>query len=57
MWELPLSHVAEGYTVRNLNDFVDRSLENLQTDSLDLVQLHCPPTEIYYTPEVFAINT
>jgi aryl-alcohol dehydrogenase-like predicted oxidoreductase len=55
MWELPLSHVAEGYTVRNLNDFVDRSLENLQTDSLDLVQLHCPPTEIYYTPEVFAI--
>lgn len=48
-------HVAEGYTARNLNDFVDRSLENLQTDSLDLVQLHCPPTEIYYTPEVFAI--
>lgn len=48
-------HVAEGYTARNLNDFVDRSLENLQTDSLDLVQLHCPPTEIYYTPEVFAV--
>lgn len=48
-------HVAEGYTAKNLNAFVDRSLENLQSDTLDLVQLHCPPTDIYYTPEVFDI--
>ncbi|KAB7895954.1 aldo/keto reductase [Rouxiella sp. S1S-2] len=48
-------HVAQGYTAKNLNEFIDRSLENLQTDSLDLVQLHCPPTEIYYTPEVFGV--
>ncbi|CAM3721183.1 aldo/keto reductase [Rouxiella silvae] len=48
-------HVAQGYTAKNLNEFIDRSLENLQTDSLDLVQLHCPPTEIYYTPEVFSV--
>ncbi|ORM61832.1 aldo/keto reductase [Pantoea rodasii] len=48
-------HVASGYTKENLNAFVDRSLANLQTDALDLVQLHCPPTEIYYSPEIFAI--
>lgn len=48
-------HVSEGYTAENLNAFVERSLQNLQTDTLDLVQLHCPPTEIYYTPEVFDV--
>jgi len=48
-------HAAEGYNARNLNAFIDRSRENLQTDTLDLVQLHCPPTEVYYTPEVFAV--
>lgn len=46
-------HVSEGYTGANLNAFVDRSLANLQVDCLDLVQLHCPPTEVYYRPEVF----
>jgi aryl-alcohol dehydrogenase-like predicted oxidoreductase len=46
-------HVAQGYTAENLNAFVERSLKNLETDCLDLVQLHCPPTEVYYRPEVF----
>jgi len=46
-------HLAEGYNAANLNAFVDRSLTNLDTDCLDLVQLHCPPTEVYYRPEVF----
>ncbi|WP_206957263.1 aldo/keto reductase [Trinickia acidisoli] len=46
-------HLAQGYTAANLNAFVDRSLENLDTDCLDLVQLHCPPTEVYYRPDVF----
>jgi len=46
-------HVAEGYTKENLTAFVDRSLANLRTDCLDLVQLHCPPTEVFYRPEVF----
>ncbi|MGN6319755.1 aldo/keto reductase, partial [Trinickia sp.] len=46
-------HVSEGYTGANLNAFVDRSLANLEMDCLDLVQLHCPPTEVYYRPEVF----
>ena len=46
-------HVADGYTKANLEGFVDRSLKNLGVDCLDLVQLHCPPTEVYYRPEVF----
>ena len=48
-------HVAEGYNAENLNAFIDRSRENLQTGTLDLVQLHCPPTEVYYNPDVFAV--
>jgi aryl-alcohol dehydrogenase-like predicted oxidoreductase len=47
-------HLADGYNQTNLTAFVDRSLTNLATDRLDLVQLHCPPTEVYYRPEVFA---
>ena len=35
--------------------WVDDSLRNLATESLDLLQLHCPPTELYDRPEVFAI--
>lgn len=46
-------HVAEGYTKENLNKFVDRSLKNLGVKTLDLLQLHCPPTSIYYNQEVF----
>jgi aryl-alcohol dehydrogenase-like predicted oxidoreductase len=48
-------HVADGYNRKNLTAFVERSLENLQTEALDLLQLHCPPTEVYYRPEVFAV--
>ena len=47
-------HVADGYTKANLEGFIDRSLKNLQVDSLDLMQLHCPSTEVLYRPEVFA---
>lgn len=46
-------HVAEGYTHENLTEYVDRCLVNLETDALDLVQLHCPPTGVYYMPETF----
>lgn len=46
-------HVATGYNAENLTQFVERSLRNLAMDSLDLVQLHCPPTEVYDRPQVF----
>ncbi len=46
-------HVAEGYTKAGLEGFIDRSLANLGVDCLDLVQLHCPPTRVFYTPDVF----
>ena len=46
-------HVADGYSPENLEPFIDRSRENLGMDTLDLVQLHCPPTDVYYRPEVF----
>jgi aryl-alcohol dehydrogenase-like predicted oxidoreductase len=46
-------HTADGYNAENLNRFVDRSLKNLAVECIDLVQLHCPPTEVYYRPEVF----
>jgi aryl-alcohol dehydrogenase-like predicted oxidoreductase len=48
-------HNANGYNRENLTSFVERSLVNLETDTLDLVQLHCPPTEVYYRPEVFGV--
>ncbi len=48
-------HVASGYNRENLTAFVERSLKNLETEALELVQLHCPPTEVYYMPEVFGI--
>ena len=47
-------HISEGYNRANLTAFVERSLRNLRTETLDLLQLHCPPTEVYYRPEVFA---
>ncbi|HEX3228080.1 MAG TPA: aldo/keto reductase, partial [Pyrinomonadaceae bacterium] len=48
-------HVAAGYNRENLSGFIERSLQNLDTDALDLVQLHCPPTEVYYRPELFGM--
>jgi aryl-alcohol dehydrogenase-like predicted oxidoreductase len=46
-------HVADDYDYDHLSSFVDRSRENLGLDSLDLLQLHCPPTDAYYQPETF----
>ena len=46
-------HVAEGYTKANIEAFIERSRKNLDMDCLDLVQLHCPPTDVYYRPELF----
>lgn len=46
-------HVAEGYNLANLSRFVERSLKNLETDALDLLQMHCPPTAAYYSDEMY----
>jgi aryl-alcohol dehydrogenase-like predicted oxidoreductase len=46
-------HVASGYTIESIEVFIDRGLMNLGIECLDLVQLHCPPTEVYYTPALF----
>jgi aryl-alcohol dehydrogenase-like predicted oxidoreductase len=48
-------HVADGYTRENLIAFVERSLRNLEVEAIDLLQLHCPPTDVYYRPEVFGV--
>jgi aryl-alcohol dehydrogenase-like predicted oxidoreductase len=48
-------HTADGYNRKNLPAFVERSLKNLNTETIDLVQLHCPPTDVYYRPEVFGV--
>jgi aryl-alcohol dehydrogenase-like predicted oxidoreductase len=46
-------HTAEGYDYENLAPFVERSLKNLGVDALDLLQLHCPPTEAYRQDSTF----
>ena len=49
------AQVAEGYTEANLRSWIDRSRSNLQMDTLDLLQLHCPPTALYESATVFDI--
>jgi aryl-alcohol dehydrogenase-like predicted oxidoreductase len=48
-------HVKESYNRDNLTQYVERCLRNLEVPALDLVQLHCPPTDVYYMPEVFGV--
>lgn len=48
-------HTPEGYNRKNLTEFVDRSLSNLGMEAIDLLQLHCPPFQVYYMPEVFGV--
>ncbi len=49
-----LEQTVENYSPANFRAWNDRSRENLGLETLDLVQLHCPPTALYYHPEVFA---
>jgi aryl-alcohol dehydrogenase-like predicted oxidoreductase len=49
------SQTPEGYTRENLTAWIDRSLQNLGTDTLDLLQLHCPHPAVYDRPDVFGI--
>ena len=46
-------HVAAAYTYDNFRAWLDRSRANLSMDRIPLVQLHCPPTAVYSTPQVY----
>lgn len=46
---------VEGYSRENLQAWINDSLKRLETEALDLLQLHCPPTDAYYHPEIFGI--
>ncbi len=46
-------HVNEGYQPKVLQQFVEDSLRRTGLETLDLIQLHCPPTEVFYRPEIF----
>jgi len=46
-------HTADGYNLLNIEKFVDRSLKNLGVECIDLLQLHCPPTETYSKKETY----
>jgi len=47
-------HVANGYYDKDLMEsFVDRSLSNLNIETIDLLQMHCPPTEVYSSDHTF----
>ena len=48
-------HIKEGYNEENIRKFIDDSRSNMQVEKLDMVLLHCPPTEVYYNPEVFRL--
>lgn len=48
-------HTNEGYTPAALRGFVEESLQRTGLERLDLIQLHCPPTEVYYRPEIFGL--
>jgi aryl-alcohol dehydrogenase-like predicted oxidoreductase len=44
-----------GFTPEKIRQFVEDSLKNMQLETLDLIQMHCPPTEVYYQPEIFEV--
>lgn len=46
-------HTSENYTPEALTGYVEESLKRTGFEALDLIQLHCPPTGVYYRPEIF----
>ena len=48
-------HTNEAYQPEVLRKFVEDSLKNMNLETLDLIQLHCPPTQVYYRPEIFGL--
>lgn len=48
-------HINESYTPKALRNFVEDSLRNMGLETIDLIQLHCPPTEVYFRSEIFEV--
>jgi aryl-alcohol dehydrogenase-like predicted oxidoreductase len=48
-------HINEAYQPEVLRRFVEDSLKRLKIETIDIIQLHCPPTEVYYRPEIFEL--
>lgn len=46
-------HTDVGYTTKVLRKYVEDSLKNMGLETIDLIQLHCPPTETFHRPEIF----
>ena len=46
-------HVSEGYQPKVLQKYIESSLTRMGLETIDLIQLHCPPTEVFYRPEIF----
>ena len=46
-------HNSEGYNPQNIESFIDRSLKNLGVECIDLLQLHCPPSDVCSTKETY----
>ncbi len=46
-------HIASGYSIQNIRQFLERSLKNLDVERVDLLQLHCPPSQVYENEELF----
>ncbi len=49
------AQTKEGYSEENIRRFVDDARKNMDMDALDMVLLHCPPTDVYYEPQVFQV--
>ncbi len=49
------AQTKEGYNEGNIRSFIDDSRKRLNQETLDMVLLHCPPTDVYYNPEVFKL--
>jgi aryl-alcohol dehydrogenase-like predicted oxidoreductase len=50
-----LNQTVAGYSRDNITSWIEDNLRDLSTEALDLVQLHCPPTDAYYHPEIFGV--
>ncbi len=46
-------HTTDGYNKENITKFINESLTRMELETIDLIQLHCPPTDVYFRHEVF----